>query len=141
HTYGPRAKLLRSRNHDPSVAGPQIIDHLSGLDLRHFQHPVDHRLWCGNSWSEILCRSELLREPGEREHREQGEAKFAHGYCRGDAEAPALRANFDLTIRPTISAQEKNRSRGRVMVYSPPFRNFTALPMASRQGVVWGLRL
>ena len=48
-------------------------------------------------------------------------------------------AGFDLpilnfVIRVMISVHANQRSRGRVIVYSNPFRCLTAFPMASRQG-------
>src|SRR5438105_15873988 len=61
-------------------------------------------------------------------------------YCKV-ALAVADRPTFDFTIRPMISVHAKNKSRGLLMVNSAPFRNRTALPMASRQGFTCGLAL
>ena len=44
------------------------------------------------------------------------------------AVAVAVLPNFNFTIRPMISVQAKNRSRGRLMVNSAPLRYLTAVP-------------
>src|SRR6185369_7465566 len=49
--------------------------------------------------------------------------------------------SFDFTIRPMMSVQAKNKSRGLLMVNSAPFSVFTAVPIASRHGFAVGFRL
>ena len=55
--------------------------------------------------------------------------------------AVAVFPNFNFTMRPMISVQAKNRSRGRLMVNSAPLSVFTAVPIASRHGLACGFRL
>src|ERR1019366_9181220 len=57
------------------------------------------------------------------------------------AVAVAVLPNLNFTMRPMISVQAKNRSRGRLMVNSAPLSVFTAVPMASRHGLACGFRL
>ncbi len=138
-----RSELLRRGDDDPPVAAAQIVDHIVGGHTSGLEHLVHDDLRGGDLGAEILRRPKLLGRRRNRDGCEQVRCDWnphSNHWAAGPVAVTVL-PTFDFSIRPMMSVQAKNKSRGRLIVNSAPLSVFTALPMASRHGLTVGFRL